>query len=431
MESKPKPLLRNSAIYLAATILEAGIPFILLPIITSYLEPADYGRIALFFIACSFSQLFIGLNQENSITANFYHLKNDQLKSYISSVVVAALACFLAVTGFTYLFSEVLSNWLEVSHWWVLGIPLTGLTMFLRSIFLTILRLEERPISYGCYSIIGTLLNLCISLYCVAILKLSWQGRLIGFCTAFFASGLFAFFFLWSKNMLQWTFNRAMIKDSFRISVPLIPHSLSGYMNTSIDRFFISGMVGMSAAGIYTAGYQISQGLNLLVGAFNQAWAPYLMKQLAHHENESTKIQLLRITYIYIVIVISLALVISFGVWTFGIWLLPVKFHGSFPYVFWLTLAFASNGMYYMVVNYLFHCKKTTILPKITFGCTLLNVAMNYALIKVNGAIGAAQATFLVNLLNFIFVTIAVQKLYPLPWGKAFKLRDHGHTTNI
>ncbi|MCV5446120.1 oligosaccharide flippase family protein, partial [Escherichia coli] len=40
--------LKNSSIYLAANILNAAIPFILIPILTRYLTIEEYGQIAMF-----------------------------------------------------------------------------------------------------------------------------------------------------------------------------------------------------------------------------------------------------------------------------------------------------------------------------------------------------------------------------------------------
>ena len=43
-----KPLLQNAAVYSLSNILNAAIPFLLLPILTRVLLPADYGVLAMF-----------------------------------------------------------------------------------------------------------------------------------------------------------------------------------------------------------------------------------------------------------------------------------------------------------------------------------------------------------------------------------------------
>lgn len=48
-----RKLFGNAAIYLGANILNAGIPFLLLPILTRVLTPADYGIVAMFSVVVS------------------------------------------------------------------------------------------------------------------------------------------------------------------------------------------------------------------------------------------------------------------------------------------------------------------------------------------------------------------------------------------
>lgn len=54
-----RKLFGNAAIYLGANILNAGIPFLLLPILTHVLTPADYGIVAMFSVVVSILGAFI------------------------------------------------------------------------------------------------------------------------------------------------------------------------------------------------------------------------------------------------------------------------------------------------------------------------------------------------------------------------------------
>ena len=58
----------------------------------------------------------------------------------------------------------------------------------------------------------------------------------------------------------------------FRYSLPLIPNSLFWWMGTSINRLFITGMLGISASGLFAAAGKIPSLLNTAYGVFQQAW---------------------------------------------------------------------------------------------------------------------------------------------------------------
>jgi O-antigen/teichoic acid export membrane protein len=74
------------------------------------------------------------------------------------------------------------------------------------------------------------------------------------------------------------------------------------------------------------------------------------------------------------------------------------------------------NGMYKMVVNYLFYIDKTLIVGIVTIISALLNIALNLILIDFYGLKGAAIATLITLLFQFISVFVFAQKYFPMPW---------------
>lgn len=85
--------------------------------------------------------------------------------------------------------------------------------------------------------------------------------------------------------------------------------------------------------------------------------------------------------------------------------------------VVWVLLGYAFLGMYKMVVNYLFYLKKTKVIAYCTFFAVLINFALNYVLINLNGIVGAAQATLISFVILLIVVFIYSNKHFPMPWG--------------
>ena len=57
-----------------------------------------------------------------------------------------------------------------------------------------------------------------------------------------------------------------------RYALPLIPNSLFWWVGTSINRFFITGMIGIAASGLFAAAGKIPGLLNTAYSVFLQAW---------------------------------------------------------------------------------------------------------------------------------------------------------------
>lgn len=69
---------------------------------------------------------------------------------------------------------------------------------------------------------------------------------------------------------------RAHLKDlslpMLRYALPLIPNSLFWWVGTSINRFFITGMLGIAASGMFAAAAKLPNLLNTAYSVFQQAW---------------------------------------------------------------------------------------------------------------------------------------------------------------
>ena len=57
-----------------------------------------------------------------------------------------------------------------------------------------------------------------------------------------------------------------------RYALPLIPNALFWWAGTSINRFFITGMLGISASGMFAAAGKVPNLLNTAYSVFQQAW---------------------------------------------------------------------------------------------------------------------------------------------------------------
>lgn len=65
---------------------------------------------------------------------------------------------------------------------------------------------------------------------------------------------------------------RDLIGPMLRYSLPLIPNSLFWWLGSGINRIFITGMLGISASGMFAAASKIPNLLNTAYSVFQQAW---------------------------------------------------------------------------------------------------------------------------------------------------------------
>lgn len=78
---------KSTSVYFLANILNAVIPFLLLPILTRYLSVEEYGQIAMFQLLIGGLAGFVGLNTVGAAGRKFYD-KNISKSELAISVVI-------------------------------------------------------------------------------------------------------------------------------------------------------------------------------------------------------------------------------------------------------------------------------------------------------------------------------------------------------
>jgi O-antigen/teichoic acid export membrane protein len=95
---------------------------------------------------------------------------------------------------------------------------------------------------------------------------------------------------------------------------------------------------------------------------------------------------------------------------------LGASFHGAYTFVFWIALGYAFNGMYLIIVNYIYYIKKTYLLSKVTVLMGVFHALLSLTLIQFFGVMGAAYATAISFFVTFILVWRLSSKVYVMPW---------------
>ncbi|MCK4445455.1 MAG: flippase [Candidatus Marinimicrobia bacterium] len=408
-------LFKNTYIYTGTNVINKAIPFFLLPIMTRYLSPTDYGIVAIFNVLLAVMVVFVGLNMHGVVNVNFFKLNKDELKEYIGNVFSILFSSFILVFILVYILKSYFSFLPKFPENLIPYIVVVALFQSIFAITLGLWQVEQQSLPYGLFQISRTILNTSLSIIFVVLLCWGWQGRILGIIITSVIFGLLGIFVIYKREYIKFIFNKKYIKDALFFGIPLIPHALGGWIMTGIDRIFINSMIGVDATGIYTVGYQVGMIIGLLAHSFNLAWSPVLFEKLKEN-NYSTKVKIVKFTYLYNVCIILAALALSFIAPYFLKFFVSKNFYFAYKYVLWIALGYAFQGMYFMVVNYIFYVKKTYILAWVTFSSAGINIVLNYFFIKANGAIGAAQATTITFFISFILTWILSGRVYKMPW---------------
>ncbi|WLR44323.1 flippase [Bacillus carboniphilus] len=398
-----------------ANIFNASIPFLLLPVLTRYLSPEEFGVYSMFkvFVGLVFSVIGIGIN--GAITRMYYEKDDIDFPSYIgNSVILVTISTTIIFLLFA-VAPDFISSISSLPNSWIWLIIVTSYGKVLFQLILVVWQVKFRPISFGLFQVSQTVINFAISLVFVISLYMGWKGPILAEAISFGLFGLFSLLFLRKNKSLSFNLNKQYMKHALKFGIPLIPHVLGMYIITASDRFFINNMVGVYEVGIYATGYQVGMILMILQDSFNKAWVPWLFERLKENDFEFKR-KIVKITYVYFVTILFIAFILSLlSPWLLS-FLVGEEYRNASVYIAWLAFGYAFNGMYKMVTNYIFYVEKTIYLAYVTGVTAIINIGLNFLLIKMNGAVGASQATMIAYMISFILTWLISSRAFKMPW---------------
>ena len=416
-------MIKHSLIYMVSNILNAIIPFLLLPILTRYLNPTEYGYVAMFELSAIAFGALVGFNVHGAASVKFYekNSSNHELKCFIGACMQIVFFSMLLVGLVVYCFSDFFIKITGISEKWLFLSILCSAFTFIHFVRLGLWQVHRQPIHYGIFQVNKSILNLLLSLLLVIVFAEGASGRIDAQLISF---GLFAALAIYQlykdKLIILFTWRPDLIKEALAFGIPLIPHTIGAILLSFADRFFINAQLGLAQAGIYMAAFQISMGAILIFDAINKAYTPWLFENLTKNESQVKKV-IVKKTYIFFLSIICLMTISAM----IAPYLIPIilgqSFQSSSQLVGILILGQTFGGLYYFVTNYIFYTKKTKFLAMSTFMSGMINILLLIIMLPQYGLVGAAYAFLISKLTHFIVTWYVANKVLPMPWFTKIK----------
>lgn len=410
--------IKSSSIYILSSIFSAIIPFTLLPVLTRYLTPGEYGQIAMFTIFTTGLGALIGLSVHGAASRRFFDesITETELARFNGNCFFILLISTCIALFFLVFVDMFLANYLGIPPAWVYLGVLSVFCSFILNIRLGQWQIRNKAKSYGALQITNALVVLLFSLLFVISLKLGPNGRIYGIVLASVIIGALSFFTLCNDKLVLFEYNRADINYALSFGVPLVPHVIGGFLLLSVDRLVINKELGIEMTGIYMVAINLGSALNIIFNSINKAYSPWLFDQLKAGKQNSKR-DIVKKTYLYFIFLVLMA-ALSFLIAP-PILKLVVgeKFHQAADVLPIIVIGQVFLGMYFMVTNYIFYIRKTKYLSYITISSGAINVFLLLLLIPNYGIGGAAFAFMIANLWQFTCTWVVSSKLYDMPWA--------------
>lgn len=409
-------LVGNAAIYLGANILNAAIPFLLLPLLTRVLSPADYGTLAMFSIVLSVLGAFTGFSVHGAVGVRYFTLDARELGEYVGACVAILVISTLAVLAWVAVFGPFLSAKSGVPIDWLLfGVVLSGF-QFLGNIRLSLWQVAGGARQYGTFQIMQSLVNASMSLVFILVIGMAWQGRVLGQAVAILFFGAISIYWLRRDGLLSvgsaW---RKHVSDALRFGVPLIPHVIGSLLIATSGQFFVTNLFGVSQTGLYVVAVQIGAIVGLIADAFGKSYNPWLYKRLKEETVQGRHL-IVGVTYCAFAFFIVISTVASLSIYMLFPLVVGREFLGARELAGYFIFGNGFTGMYLAIAGFFFFTSKTQYVSIVSISSGLVSIALMWSLGNQYGVEGVAAGFLASQLIMFLFAWWMANRICPMPW---------------
>ncbi|SHE68298.1 lipopolysaccharide biosynthesis protein [Flavisolibacter ginsengisoli] len=418
--------LKQLSLYTLVGVLAAGINFFVMPVLSHYLSPSDYGTLSLFNSYITILIPLISLSANSLLNVEYFKGKSkDEFSRLFSSIQVIPFFTSAILAILSWQFFTQVNNEMELQNvgknWGYIMIAIAFFTIYCDQ-FSVFLILGKKAGQFTLYSLFKLCIEISLTLYFVIVKGWEWEGRIY---SSLITTGIFfcvSLVYFHKQGFINGVIRIQLLKEGLFFGAPLILHELGKFVVNQSDRLFIAKMVSLSEAGIYNIGYTIGSMVMIIINAFFNYYSPFLMERLSNLTDDN-KLQIVKMSYLYalgcIVILVGIQLFSSL----FFRWFIDGRYVTGNRYVFWVALGYCFWGTYMLFTGFVTFYKRTKVLGWLALFNIFTNLGFNYWFIGLFGAIGAAYATALSFLLLCLIVGYKANQLVALPWFSFQKIK--------
>lgn len=369
--------------------------FLLLPIYARFLTQADFGMVSLAGSAALLLAITYRLGLDAALLRMHFDVEGKDRRELYATVAALSLACVVGATVVGGLLAAIVTGsgaGGPIAVWLLaLGIAAANTFQFVPSVWL---RATDRTGRYLGLAVGAFAAVLTVTLVLVVGMRLGAVGSLAGqLAGATVMAGVAAAILV---RMRPWRFRSALAGRALRFGLPLLPHSIAGWLLNLSDRWLLTVLLTVTAAealaavGVYSLGYQLGYAIGLAAISFNAAWLPFLYRvgrgpRGAEIFHEAAIVVIAGFAWMAAALAVLAPDLIGL--------IAPPEWSAAADVTVLVSFASALNASGLMLASALYLHRDTRIVPLLTLAAVAVNVAINLVLIPAIGIMGAAWAT--------------------------------------
>lgn len=406
---------KTSSIYAGGNILRQLAGFIMLPVYTRYLEPADYGIIALLTFAISLIDLLFGARMVQAVPKFFHEQSSLQGKYAVISTAMIQTSVISAITMGALLFfrsNASLQLFDSTEYEFIIAMfSITILTQAVENYGLMFIRMQQQPWLFMLLNLSKLIVQLSLNIYLIIYRDMGITGIAISTASTSILYATLLSFITLRKTGIAYQFdigNRMLI-----FSWPLWVAGIAGLYIGSANRYYMKVFSSLDDIGLFELASKFSAILLVLI------WKPinlyWQTERFKYYKKGESAPDIFNTVFNYST---TLLIIAGLGISLFSEPIVKLMasdaYHPAARIVPILTLAAFFRAIMTFFNFSFFVTENTKWIAKNNYFTMIPATAFFLIFIPPYGFIGAAIASLLTILLQFVIVLNASKKLYDM-----------------
>lgn len=380
---------RVAILNIASTVLQQGIAFFTGPLFLRLLGDEGYGVLSIYNVWVSVIAIAFTLQTQGTIANARVEYPEDQQEKYQSSVMTLSVLAYGVCTALVLMFLRPLSGILKLSRMLIVLMLLHGFGTYCINFLSTKFVYEFKAGWKMILALAVTVISLVLSLALVIPLphETRYLGRIMGIAGTYAIIGIPTCIYIIAKG--KTFYHEEYWKFCAYLAIPTVFYNLSDLILGQSDRVMLQQMLSEAVVGQYSAALNFSGIMYTIFGALVNTWTPFFFEDMKLGQKEALQSRTKNFLELYTVLSVGFLLletevyhVYAGEEYSPGTGLIPI-----------FVTSYFLNFLCTFPINFEYYKKNTRVVAGVTIIASLINLGLNYVLIRTLGMFGAALAT--------------------------------------
>lgn len=407
MADRKVNLVKNTAMFALGNLGSKLLQIFLVPYYTRAMTDAEFGTADVLQAVVALLLPLLSLTVYEAVFR--YAMESDYDKNSVLSAGVAVTVIGTVILCFT---GAVITLVYPIEFMWL--VILNSVANAFRSLYSQYTRAVGKTALFTLDNVLITVYVLIFNILFISVLDLGITGYMLGYTLANIISSLLLIVRLKGLSKVRLSLIKSStVKQMLRFSIPLIPNSICWWLSSFASRLMITFYIGESANGLFAAAYKIPSLLSVIVTIFFQAWQISANEEFKKKDIADFYTEIHNYIFALIITVSSMLIILCRPITSL---FLGKDYHSAWEYMPTLLVAMTFFSFAQFLGSIYSANKKTGMAFITNLIGVIINLSLNFLLIKPLGVIGTAIATAVSYFVLWISRVIDTKKIVAIKY---------------